>query len=329
MGEARERAKSGRQERRGATPSKWLALADRLFAIDRRSLGLLRILLAVLVLCDLLGRSGDLAAHYTDSGIFPRAALLARDPGNWAPYLSVHMLTGSTLGEAILFLLAAVWGIALLVGYRTTLATVATWYLLSSLQIRNNLIQNSADDLLRMLLFWSMFLPLGARFSLDDRLKKRRPPDRPPEPQRFLSVASAALLLQVGFLYWFAVASKTDPCWREDGMAVYYTLSIDLYATSVGQFLLNFPQLLQLMTWATLWIEALGPTLAFSPVATPNLRLIVVPLFLAFHLVFLNVCLDLGAFHYVSAVAWVPFIPTIFWDKLERRFGRQKRAAGA
>ncbi len=328
MGEARVRAKAGLIFRPAATPSKWSALADRLFAIDLRSLGLLRICLALLVLVDLAGRSMDITAHYTDSGILPRADLLARDRGSWAPYFSVHMLTGSTVGEAALFLLAALWGVSFLVGYRTTIATVATWYLLSSLQLRNTLIQNSADDLLRMLLFWSMFLPLGARFSLDSWLRKKRESNPPPERPRFLSMASAALLLQVGFLYWFAVAAKTDPSWRSDGMAVYYTLSIGLYATPVGQFLLNFPQLLQFMTRATIWIEALGPTLAFSPIATPRLRIFVTLLFWAFHLIFLNACLDLGAFHYVSAVAWIPFLPTLFWDRVYQRFGRQN-AKGA
>ena len=319
MGEARERAKSGLTRRTGAAPSKWLALADRLFAIDLRSLATMRIFLGILVLADLFGRSTDLAAHYTDSGIYPRAALLLRDHGNWSPYLSVHMLTGTTAGEAVLFILAAIFGIAFLVGYRTTIATVLTWYMLSSLQWRNFLVDNSADDLMRMLLFWGMFLPLGKRFSLDAWSKKKRGPNASPEPKRVLSVASAALLIQVGFLYWFAVASKTDPSWRVDGMAVYYTLSIDLYATPVGQFLLNFPQLLQLMTRVTIWMEALGPTLAFSPIATPFIRSIVTLMFLAFHLVFLNVCLDLGAFHYVSAVAWIPFLPTELWDRLYRR----------
>jgi hypothetical protein len=329
MGEARVRAEAGLTERSSAAPPKWLAFADRLFAIDLRSLGLFRILVAVLVLIDLVGRSTDLAAHYTDTGILPRAALLAYDPGNWSPYFSVHMLTGTALGEAALFLLAALWGIALLVGYRTTLSTIATWYLLSSVQLRNPFIQNSADDLLRMLLFWSMFLPLGARFSLDARQKAKREPNQSAEPIRFLSMATVALLLQVGFLYWFAAASKSDPAWHQDGMAIYYTLSIGLYATPFGQFLLNFPQLMQLMTRATLWLEALGPALAFSPVATPFVRSIVVVMFFIFHLVCLNACLDLGAFHYVSAVAWVPFLPTLLWDRLEKRFGRQNKTTSA
>ena len=324
MGEARERAKSGLTRRTGAAPSRWLMLADRLFAIDLRSLATLRIFLAILVLADLWGRSTDLASHYTDSGIYPRVDVLAQDPSNWAPYLSVHMITGTTAGEAVLFALAAIFGIAFLVGYRTTIAAVLTWYMLSSLQWRNFLVNNSADDLLRMLLFWGMFLPLGGRFSLDVWIRKRRDPNAPPEPKRVLSVASAALLLQVGFLYWFAVASKTDPSWRVDGMAIYYTLSIDLYATPVGQFLLNFPYLLQLMTRITIWIEALGPTLAFSPVATPFVRTVIVPMFFAFHLVFLNMCLDLGAFHYVSAVAWIPFLPTELWDRLYRRLMQRR-----
>ncbi|MBC8104583.1 MAG: HTTM domain-containing protein [Cytophagales bacterium] len=331
MGEARAKAKGERSHPQSAAlmPPWWLRGADRLFAIDLRSLALLRVLLAALVLADLVGRAGDLAAHYTDSGILPRAALLARDPANWSPHFSVHMLTGTEAGEAAWFVLAALWAVALLVGYRTPISTVATWYLLSSVQLRNPLILNSADDLLRMLLFWGMFLPLGARGSLDARTGHG--PSLPPLQPRFLSVGSAALLLQVGFLYWFAVASKTDPSWHVDGTAVYYALSIDLYATPVGQFLLNVPQLLQVMTWMTLWMEAGGPTLAFL-LPFPRVRLALVLAFFTFHLVLLNATLDLGAFHYVSAVAWVPFLPTQFWDWAERGAGRylpRRRAAAA
>jgi hypothetical protein len=80
------------------------------------------------------------------------------------------------------------------------------------------------------------------------------------------------------------------------------------------------------MTRATLWIEALGPTLAFSPIATPRIRIYAALTFFAFHLVFLNACLDLGAFHYISAAAWIPFLPTLLWDRLGQRFERQRNS---
>ena len=46
------------------------------FAVDLRSLALLRVVLAALGLIDLGIRAGDLGAFYTDQGAFPRQAAL-------------------------------------------------------------------------------------------------------------------------------------------------------------------------------------------------------------------------------------------------------------
>ncbi len=48
-----------------------------LFAIDIRSLALMRICLGLLLLTDLISRSRTLVAHYTDQGILPRKVLLS------------------------------------------------------------------------------------------------------------------------------------------------------------------------------------------------------------------------------------------------------------
>ena len=55
----------------------------------------------------------------------------------------------------------------MLVGYRTKIATCIVWALTVSLQNRNMLIHSGADDLLRMVLFWSLFLPLDRYWSWD------------------------------------------------------------------------------------------------------------------------------------------------------------------
>src|SRR5207237_8168115 len=72
----------------------------------------------------------------------------------------------------------------------------------------------------------------------------------------------------------------------------------------------------------------LGPVLLFVPVATGKVRTVVVALFLGFHLVGLNLSIELGPFPYICAVAWLALIPGWFWDTLGRRFpGLAKPAA--
>jgi hypothetical protein len=269
-------------------------------SIDVRSLALFRIGIALVLLGDLLVRLQDLRAHYSDAGVLPRHAMSA---DSW----SLHLLSGSWQLQLVLFLVAFAAGVALLVGYRTRLATVVSWLLLISLHTRNPLILQGGDVLLRMLLFWAMFLPLGACWSLDQRRTSA---------SQVLSVASVALLLQVCFVYWFTALLKTDESWTRSGSAVWYTLSIEQYSTPLGLYLLQFPKLLKWLTFATFYLELLGPFLAFSPWATARCRIVVVALFLAFHLVGLNLTMELAHFCYVCALAWILFLPSSFWNRL-------------
>ena len=150
-----------------------------IFGIDLRTLALYRVCLALIIIMDLVARARDLTAHYSDEGVLPRAALLG-DIGQWAP--SLHLISGSPKIQALLFMLAGVVALALLVGYRTRAATILSWLLLLSLQARNPAIMQGGDMLLYLLLFWGIFLPLDARFSVDAALNE----DVQTRPERLL-----------------------------------------------------------------------------------------------------------------------------------------------
>src|SRR5687767_13442614 len=134
------------------------------FELDLRSLGLARIAFAILILVDLSLRSLDLVAHYTDSGLLPRIAIIEHPYSRWD--WSLHLMNGSWQIQALLFLIAAVFAILLLLGYHTRLATIVSWALMVSLNSRNPLIV-VGDTLFRALLFWAIFLPWGNRLSID------------------------------------------------------------------------------------------------------------------------------------------------------------------
>jgi hypothetical protein len=303
-----------RTEAPGAGRSRFDARVAELFGIDGRSLAAFRIGLGLVLLTDLACRLPDLTAHYTDDGALPRATL----PG---VSLSLHLLGGSALFEGALFALAGLFALALLAGLHTRLAAFASWLLLYSLFFRNLLVQDSSDILLRLLLFWGMFLPLGARWSLDARraLQGKSGP--------VFSVASVALLLQVAFVYWFAVALKSnDPAWWTEGRAVGYALRNPYYATGLGERLLAHPDWISALTFATLLLEAVGPLLAFCPVFTGPVRTAVVLAFILFH-TGLGLCLHLGIFPLACVVAWLAFLPGWFWDRLPRRVWGGRQAA--
>ena len=296
-------------------PSRRDSLLDRLAGIDTRSLALFRVSLALLVLVDLALRSRELVAFYTDAGVLPTWAAV-----QWLGAQSrfvVHTWSGATWYQALLFALTAVAALAMLVGYRTRWATAVTWFLVASLQARNPTLANGGDNLLRIMLFWAILVPLGARWSVD-RARSARP-----APTRALSVATFAIQLQLCLMYWFTAALKWHPTWFETFTATEIALSVDHLTTSLGRLLLDFPDLLRALTAFTVGLEIVGPILVWSPVATGPVRFLVVLTFVLFHLAGLAPTLYLGLFPWICAAAWLVFLPSWMWDRLER-----DRAAG-
>ena len=287
------------------------------FGIDTRSLAVFRIGLALTILLDLVLRAQDLGAHYTDAGVLPRA-LLAAEVGSripWAPVLlnlNPHFLFGGLIGQALVFVAAGATAVLLLVGWRTWWVTVASWILLASLHGRNPGVLNTGDVVLRMLLFWSMFLPLGARWSMD---AARRSGWSPFRPRVVVGGAAAALLLQVGFIYAFNALFKTGAAWTTDFTALEMALGGETWASAWGQRLLEYPELLNVMTRFVIGLERYGLILAFLPFFTGPARMLAVVLFVAFHIGIL-VWMRTGIFPVACIVAWLVFLPTWLWEKI-------------
>jgi hypothetical protein len=278
-----------------------------IFGADLRSLAIFRVVLALLVLADLANRATDLYQHYTDAGVLPRTVLMEDVLSPWV--FSLNLMNGGAFFQALLFGAAALAALGMLVGYRTRLMIFVVWVLLLSIQLRNPLVNGSDSHLLRMLLFWGMLLPLGAYWSVD-RARATFPRPSP----HFLSLATFGLFMQIAFVYWFTAALKSGPEWRVDHTALYYALSLDQLATPIGHFLLNFPGLLQVLTFGTLALEAFGPLLLFCPFFTGPLRTGAALAFMSLHFgIWLT--MDIGIFPWISAFCMVCFFPTWFWEK--------------
>jgi predicted DCC family thiol-disulfide oxidoreductase YuxK len=288
------------------------------FGIDLRTLALFRVMVALMVLADLASRARDLTAHYTDAGVLPRADHL-RLPGGWR--WSVHLLGGSATVEALLFALAALIALALLAGYRTRLATVLSWLFLASLQARNPTLVQGGDNLLLLLLFWGMFLPLGARFAIDAALDRRAGE----APNAYCSVATAALLVQCMSVYFFSAFLKSGPAWWPDGTAVYFALHLDHLATPFAVWFRQFAPVLTGLTYYVWLLELVGPILMFVPLGFPWLRLALQAMFITMHIGFF-LCLEIGLFPFISITSLLAFTPGIVWDRLARRARTPVRA---
>jgi len=285
-----------------------------LFGIDLRTQALFRIGLGTLLLADLALRARDLTAHYTDAGILPRAALLdTLSVGSF----SLHLLNGTPAFQTVMFIIAGVFAAMLTLGARTRLAAIASWVLLLSLQNRNPQILSIGDNLLLVLSFWSMFLPLGARYSIDQALDRQIGPVR----NGYFSVATLALLLQGAGVFLFGALLQSDAQWIPDGTALYYALQLDYMVTPFGLWLSEFPDFLQGLTYSVWWLEMVGPALIFMPVFHRTFRTVCLAAFLTLN-VGLFLCLEMGLYPMAAVVMTLAFVPGWMWDRLAAGMSR-------
>ena len=276
-----------------------------------------RIGLAILILLDLADRAGDLGAHYTDWGVVPRGAVIDLFPH--PACFSFHFMNGTWEWQLSLFLLAALFTLGLLVGYHTRLMTVVAWVFLVSVQNRNPLVLQGGDVLLRMSLFWAIFLPLGARCSIDRCLTRGFGVDEKGDPQSILTWATVALLTQVVLMYIVAGILKTGPEWTTHYTAVYYAMSIDQLTTPIGHWLLKHPDLMKTLTYLTVKIELFVPLLFLVPIFTGFFRMVAIVVLFGMQMGF-GASIRIYIFPWVCFCATLPFVPSVFWAKLRDAF---------
>lgn len=284
--------------------------------IDLRTLALFRFILGSVLFCNLLLGFGDLQALWTDSGVMPRPWLIEVEPPH---RLSLYLAGGETWFVASLLLVQTVLAAMYALGWRTRLANVLSFVLWGSLLNRNPMVIIGGDLLMACLLFWSMFLPVGARFSVDAALADNRPP---PERNLHVSWASLGILMQVMSVYFFSAILKTGREWVPDYSAVYYALSLDRHVLPIGTFINQFPWLTKSLSFYVWWLELLGPILIFSPLFLRPVRFALMLAFMLMHVGFL-LCLELGHFPYVSLASLTLFCGGWVWDALDKRHERR------
>lgn len=143
------------------------------FGIDRRSLSLYRVFLGLTIIGDIWDRSRDLETFYSDEGILPRYLVLTQLGGDQS-WFDVYLSTGSVFWISMLFLIHAFWGLLVVVGYYTKLATILAFIFTHSLIYRVLPLAHGGDLYLNCLLFVSIFLPLDEYYSVDQFLSQKK-----------------------------------------------------------------------------------------------------------------------------------------------------------
>lgn len=302
-------------------------LIKRVFSFDYRSIALFRVLLSLLLLSDLFLRSLDMATFYTDEGILARR-FWVEITHRW--HWSIHAASGELWWQIVLFTLAAIAALALLFGYRSKLAAFVSFVLLASLINRNGLVLQGGDQLLVIMAFWSLFLPLGARYSVDAALQPMY--NEKPNAiefdsdtlQSYFSVATIAIVFQVLYLYFFTALLKTGDAWVSRFDAAYYAVSLQHFATPIGLWISQFPNLLKLATGFVLSVEFVGPFLVLCPFFWPWVRVGGLLLLASLHLAFL-LMLHIGLFPFIDFMALSLLIPGAVWIQARQSARFRKR----
>ena len=298
------------------------------FGLDTRSLAAFRIGTGAVVAADAVLRTRDLAIFFAPRGAFPLETLRAwqADPCCWS---LATIVDAAWCGHALL-LLEVLAGVAMAVGWRSRWATVAAWLAVVSVLRRTGPATNAGDAWLACLLFWGMFLPLGAAWSWDaggpgprsddgNAAAGTQPSARPGRglAATVLGPPTAALVLQVAVVYFAAGLAKCNDSWLS-GDAIRYALSVHDHGTPLGErlgeWLGGAAPLSRPLSWGVIGLELAGPLLLL---ACPGLRAPLVVAFVTFHAVSC-LTMTIGLFGYVGMVAWMPFVPADTWSRISR-----------
>jgi predicted DCC family thiol-disulfide oxidoreductase YuxK len=323
-----------------AAPARWAAVraafVTKYLSIDPRSLGLGRIVLAVLLLFDLVHRAlGGITLWYSNQGLLPNHTLLWRPPTQWM--FSLFYMASWPDEARLGFVLCGLVYLGLLVGWRTRLMQVLSVIAVMSLHSRVPFLENGGDWTVGELALWTAFLPLGRRFSVDAvraSLRRRRETTAAELDDRaglagdatpVISLAVLALVLQLANAYFFNAVHKGGPTWRT-GSAVHYVIFQDRMVTWFAVWMRPHMTmwLSRIMSWSALTTEAMLPVLLLSPFYQTTLRRLAIPAIIGLHLGF-QCFINLGCFSW-AMMSFTPFLLSrADWELFARRARRAPR----
>jgi len=229
-----------------------------------RVLGLYRIVIGLLTIYSFCLWAKDAAVFFSDDGVLTTRTLqstLGRECHTLLKWI------GSPLGVRLALGALFAAGLAFTVGYHTRISSVVLYILVVSFHERNNLVLNGGDTVLRTMLFFFLFAPSGAAFSVDSLLRRLRSPGA--EPLLISPWAQRMMQVQVALIYFTTAYAKTRGELYHNGSAMYYVFGlVDFNVRGVEQ-LMNLPLVYSSLTFAVLLVEVSIPFLLWFQASRP------------------------------------------------------------
>ncbi|MCO4745263.1 MAG: HTTM domain-containing protein [Proteobacteria bacterium] len=279
-----------------------------MFGLDPRALALFRMGIGLMVFFDAITRAPDVYAFYSDGGVLPRTEALRLYSFLLLPSFSLHMASGSVWWQGALLAAQGLGGLALAVGWRCRMVAIALYALVAGVQLRNLYIGAGDDALLRLLVLWSIFAPVGRVWSVDAAARSETPDLSPARDLGSLAIAAQLIVVYLGTGY----AKYTVEAWRTGG-ALALHLQSDFHVRWLGHQLAAFPELCALLTHTTVWLELLWPVVFLAPIFRGPVRTLGVTLMGVFTLAFV-LALSVNLFPIIATIGLVALLPAWFFD---------------
>lgn len=313
-------------------------IAESFLRIDPRSLGLFRIAMALVLIGDLFRRWIWLKVFYSNDGVLPNHNHIFNLRDKAQVWSILHAF--STPGENFFaFSLILLIYIGFLIGYKTRVFHALSLISLVSLGSRNILLENQGNYAATAFLFFTLFLPLGSRYSIDecqaemgrgdeksaDHLNDRKGPseaeitaERSPGWSP-MSLAALAVTVQIALILLSSAFWHRQDTWAT-GQALHRALYVERWASDLGAMMRNAPPgLLRGISFFLLAVEWAVPALIFIPLGRRKTRGFATGLLAIYALI-------LGLFFYFGLYAWtllaasLLLLPRETWEVFEEKF---------
>lgn len=288
---------------------------ERWLTVDTRALGVFRIACGVMLLCNLWDRIGgtNFISFYTNEGILPNhyALFLPPAPGYWSLLLGFSSPWEMRIAFTFVWLVYALYTLGWNTRWMQLLALIAY----QSVNNRFILIQHGGNVVVNIMLVWTLFLPLGERFSLDALLQSlRKHQGGTPEalnarawktadgPRTAFGLAYLGLCFNFAAIYFFNALHKMGGSWQE-GSVIHWILWQNRMATWLAAAIRPHEPFWfsPALTWGTLVMEWSLPVLILTPVLRKHARLIAIAMVQSLHGGIAMLC-TLGPFSYSMMV---------------------------
>lgn len=281
-------------------------------SVDPRLCAAIRIAFATLLLINFGVLGPNFFNWFGPSGLIrdlPLEEYVA--PGSWS---LLFWLPPTNAALAAAYACALVQAGLLLLGLGTRFQAFGCFVWLVSFQVRNAMIWDGEDTVFRLMAGLLIFMPCGARWSLDAWLARRMTKIAPAATGP--AWALKLLQVQMAIIFFDAFFMKMQGVAWQDGTALYYVARLDEFMPRFPLPRALFDSLwsVKLLTWGTLLLELTVPLLIwFRETRRPALLAAI-----TFHLA-CDYSMHLFLFHWIMLTGWLAFVRPEDWQMFRAR----------